>query len=132
MPAGVMPMNAASSAAVSTWWHPRIGGVARARRAHDRDRIELAGLANAALTRGGELGGRRRTLTRDATGAAILGHPLRAVQLLTEHLERRQEFLPAGSLVLAGALTDAVPLLAGRSYRLTVDELGTITTAPAR
>ena len=65
-----------------------------------------------------------------ATGAAILGHPLRAVQLLAEHLERHQEFLPAGSLVLAGALTDAVPLLAGRSYRLTVEDLGTIATAP--
>ena len=70
-------------------------------------------------------------VVHSATGAAILGHPLRAVQLLTEHLQRRQETLPAGSLVLAGALTDAVPLVAGRSYRLTVESLGTIATTPA-
>jgi 2-oxo-3-hexenedioate decarboxylase len=67
-----------------------------------------------------------------ATGAAILGHPLRAVQRLAEHLERHEESLPAGSLVLAGALTDAVPLLADRSYRLTVEGLGTIATTPVR
>lgn len=67
-----------------------------------------------------------------ATGAAILGQPLRAVQLLAEHLERHQESLPAGSLVLAGALTDAVPLRAGRSYRLYVEGLGTIAATPAR
>ena len=66
-----------------------------------------------------------------ANGTAILGHPLRAVALLAEHLERHQESLPAGSLVLAGALTDAVPLLAWRSYRLTVESLGTIVTPPA-
>jgi 2-oxo-3-hexenedioate decarboxylase len=67
-----------------------------------------------------------------ATGAAVLGHPLRAVQRLAEHLERHQQSLPAGSLVLAGALTDAVPLQAGRSYRLTVEGLGTIATTPVR
>lgn len=66
-----------------------------------------------------------------ATGAAILGHPLRALQLLSEHLEQHGESLPAGSLVLAGALTDAVPLRAGRRYRLGVEGLGSITTTPA-
>jgi len=66
-----------------------------------------------------------------ATGAAILGHPLRAVELLSQHLHRHGESLPAGSVVLAGALTDAVPLLAGRQYRLSIEELGAIATAPA-
>jgi 2-oxo-3-hexenedioate decarboxylase len=65
-----------------------------------------------------------------ATGAAILGDPLRALQLLSEHLERHRQSLPAGSLVLAGALTDAVPLDAGSRYRLSVEGLGSITTAP--
>lgn len=37
-----------------------------------------------------------------ATGAAVLGDPLRAVQLLSEHLASRRAVLPAGSLVLAG------------------------------
>jgi 2-oxo-3-hexenedioate decarboxylase len=62
-----------------------------------------------------------------ATGAAILGDPLRAVQLLSEHLARRGEVLPAGSLVLAGALTDAVPLHVGRHYLLAIDALGELT-----
>ncbi|CAM3245513.1 fumarylacetoacetate hydrolase family protein [Nocardioides dubius] len=65
-------------------------------------------------------------IVHEATGAAILGHPLRALRLLSEHLERRGEVLPAGSLVLAGALTDAVPLTAGRRYRLSIERLGTI------
>lgn len=58
-----------------------------------------------------------------ATGAAILGQPLRAVQLLSEHLERHAESLPAGSLVLAGALTDAILLVAGQHYRLDIASL---------
>lgn len=61
-----------------------------------------------------------------ATGAAILGDPWRALVLLSEHLERRREVLPPGSWVLAGALTDAVPLEAGRSYRLSVGPLGSV------
>jgi len=64
-----------------------------------------------------------------ATGAAILGHPLRALQLLSEHFERHRSSLPAGSLVLAGALTDAVPLVVGRRYRLSVEGLGAVVAA---
>lgn len=63
-----------------------------------------------------------------ATGAAVLGHPLRALQVLSDHLARRGRTLPAGSLVLAGALTDAVPLTPGRHYRLAVEHLGSLTT----
>lgn len=65
-----------------------------------------------------------------ATAAAILGHPLRAVELLAAHLERHGQSLPAGSLVLAGAITDAVPLLPGHRYTLSVEGLGTLTTHP--
>ncbi|XVU29232.1 2-keto-4-pentenoate hydratase [Actinoplanes sp. CA-054009] len=58
-----------------------------------------------------------------ATGAAILGDPLRALVFLSEHLSRRDESLPAGSVVLAGALTDAVPVRPGVTYRATFDHL---------
>lgn len=61
-----------------------------------------------------------------ATGAAVLGDPWRALELLSEHLERRREVLPPGSWVLAGALTDAVPLEAGRTHRLSVGPLGSV------
>jgi 2-oxo-3-hexenedioate decarboxylase len=65
-------------------------------------------------------------VVHEATGAAILGDPLLAVQLLSHHLEQRGEVLPAGSLVLAGALTDAVPLAPGHRYGLTIESLGEV------
>lgn len=65
-------------------------------------------------------------VVHEATGAAILGDPLLAVQLLSHHLEHRGEVLPAGSLVLAGALTDAVPLAPGHRYVLTIESLGEV------
>ncbi|MBB4765089.1 2-keto-4-pentenoate hydratase [Actinoplanes digitatis] len=61
-----------------------------------------------------------------ATGAAVLGHPLRALIHLSEHLAKRGEGLPAGAIVLAGALTDAVPIRPGVVYRAGIDRLGTI------
>ena len=69
-------------------------------------------------------------VVHEATGAAILGDPLEALVHLSHHLARRGETLPAGSLVLAGALTDAVPLERGRRYRLAVERLGEIAVAP--
>lgn len=64
----------------------------------------------------------------EATGAAILGHPLRAIVHLSEHLGRHGQSLPEGSLVLAGALTDAVPLVAGSRYAIRMGDLGTLST----
>lgn len=66
---------------------------------------------------------------QEATGAAILGDPYAALVHLSGHLAARGDALPAGSLVLAGALTDAEPLVAGSTYRLTIASLGTIDVA---
>lgn len=66
------------------------------------------------------------TTVHAATGAAILGHPLRALVTLSEHLTRRGQTLPGGSLVLAGAITDAVPLVPGSRYTVRMEELGTL------
>ena len=65
-------------------------------------------------------------LVEHATGAAVLGDPLRALVLLSERLAARGDVLPEGSWVLAGALTDAVPLVAGCRYELELEALGTI------
>lgn len=62
-------------------------------------------------------------LRATTTPAAILGDPLAALTHLATHLGRRGEVLPAGSVVLAGAMTDAVPLLRGTSVRVEVDGL---------
>lgn len=59
-----------------------------------------------------------------ATGAAILGHPLRALVRLSEHLASLGQALPGGSVVLAGALTDAVPLAHGNRYTIRMGTLG--------
>ena len=61
-----------------------------------------------------------------ATGAAILGHPLRAMVHLSEHLARRRKGLRAGAVVLAGALTDAVPVLPEAEYRAEIRGLGDV------
>jgi 2-oxo-3-hexenedioate decarboxylase len=66
------------------------------------------------------------TFAHTATGAAILSHPLRALVHLSEHLAQRQEGLPAGAVVLAGALTDAVPVLPGAEYRADIRGLGEV------
>lgn len=61
-----------------------------------------------------------------ATGAAILGDPILALVHLSEHAGRRGETIEAGALVLAGALTDAVPVVPGATYRAEIDRLGSL------
>lgn len=60
------------------------------------------------------------------TGSDVLGDPLRAVVALSEHLASRSERLPAGSWILTGALTDAVPLTGGSSYSFEIGGLGSL------
>lgn len=70
------------------------------------------------------------TVVNSATGAAILGHPLNAIVWLSEHLAQRGQTLPAGSVVLAGALTDAAPLLVGSHYMIAMAALGSLSARP--
>lgn len=81
----------------------------------------------------GDLAGRRARFLVDgvevavATPAAILGDPALALVHLAAHLARRAEVLPAGSVVLAGAMTDAVPLERGAEFAVEVDGLPPVT-----
>ena len=61
-----------------------------------------------------------------ATGAAVLGDPWRALEALSIHVAARGEVLPSGSIVLAGALTDAVPLERGHHHVLDLGVLGRV------
>ena len=63
-------------------------------------------------------------LVATTTPAAILGDPLLAVVHLSRHLAAHGETLPAGSVVLAGAMTDAVPLEGHRRFEVAVAGLG--------
>ncbi len=59
-------------------------------------------------------------------GAAVLGHPAAAVAMLVNHLGRRGQSLPAGSLVLSGGITEAVAVQAGDNVTLRIQNLGSV------
>lgn len=61
-----------------------------------------------------------------ATGAAVLGHPAVAVTLLAKELTRRGEAIAAGSVVLSGGMTNAVPLSPADELTATFARLGRI------
>jgi 2-oxo-3-hexenedioate decarboxylase len=60
-----------------------------------------------------------------AAGAAVLGHPAAAVAALANHLGRRGEEIPAGTLILSGGVTEAVAVAPGDHVHLRVQHLGT-------
>ena len=59
-------------------------------------------------------------------GAAVLGHPAAAVAMLANHLGRRGQEIPAGSVVLSGGVTEAVAVAAGDSVCLRVQGMGSV------
>jgi 2-oxo-3-hexenedioate decarboxylase len=65
-------------------------------------------------------------VTATAAGAAVLGHPAASVAFLVNRLAERGRDLPAGSLVLSGALTDAVALAPGAAVTAEFDALGSL------
>lgn len=62
-----------------------------------------------------------------AAGAAILGDPAAGVAWLANKLAEHGEMLPAGTLVGAGALTDAVAIAPGDVVCTTIRGLGSLT-----
>lgn len=65
-------------------------------------------------------------LAATATGAAVLDHPAAAVAWFVRSLARRGRRLEAGTVVLAGAMTAAVPVAPGSVVRVTIDRLGSV------
>ncbi|HQQ70605.1 MAG TPA: 2-oxo-3-hexenedioate decarboxylase [Alicycliphilus sp.] len=59
-------------------------------------------------------------------GAAVLGHPAAAIAMLANHLGRRGQEIPAGSLILSGGATEAVAVAAGDSVSLRVQGMGSV------
>jgi 2-oxo-3-hexenedioate decarboxylase len=62
-----------------------------------------------------------------ATGAALMGHPAEGVARLANHLRRRGRTIEPGWIILAGSLTDAVPVAAGDQITATYAHLGSVT-----
>lgn len=59
-------------------------------------------------------------------GAAVLGHPAAAVAMLANMLAERNEVIPAGSFIMAGAMTAAIQINKGDSYTVHYQGLGSI------
>ena len=59
-------------------------------------------------------------------GAAVLGHPAAAIAMLANHLGRRGQEIPAGSLILSGGVTEAVAVYAGDNVTLRVQGMGSV------
>ncbi|GAA6142728.1 2-oxo-3-hexenedioate decarboxylase [Hydrogenophaga sp. 5NK40-0174] len=57
-------------------------------------------------------------------GAAVLGHPATAIAMLANHLGARGQAIPAGTLILSGGITEAVPVQAGDNVTLRVQGMG--------
>jgi 2-oxo-3-hexenedioate decarboxylase len=61
-----------------------------------------------------------------AAGAAVLGHPAAAVAMLANTLARRGEEISAGTLILSGGATEAIPVTAGDSIHVRFQDLGSL------
>lgn len=59
-------------------------------------------------------------------GAAVMGHPAAAVAMLANHLGRRGQEIPAGTLILSGGVTEAVAVAAGDHVSLRLQGLGSV------
>jgi len=56
-------------------------------------------------------------------GAAVLGHPASAIAMMAN---TQREEIPAGSVLLSGAITEAVAATRGDSFTLRIQDMGTI------
>jgi 2-oxo-3-hexenedioate decarboxylase len=61
-----------------------------------------------------------------AAGAAVLGHPAAAVAMMANHLGRRGQEIPAGSFIMTGGVTEAIPVQAGDNVNVRFQDLGTV------
>lgn len=60
------------------------------------------------------------------TGAAVLGHPAAAVAMLANVLAQRRQEIPAGAVVLSGAITEAIAAKAGDKINVRAGQLGSV------
>jgi 2-oxo-3-hexenedioate decarboxylase len=61
-----------------------------------------------------------------AAGAAILGDPAEGLAWLANKVAEHGESIPAGTVVMTGALTDAISIAPGDVVRVTIAQLGSL------
>jgi 2-keto-4-pentenoate hydratase len=69
---------------------------------------------------------RNGQLVHTAAGAAVMGHPAASVAWLVRALAVRGRGLEAGMVVMAGGLTEAIPVAPGDTVVARFDRLGTV------
>lgn len=67
---------------------------------------------------------RNGSVVATAAGAAVLGNPLNSVAMLANMLAKRGKDIPAGTLILTGGITDAVPASPGDRFQFKFQHLG--------
>lgn len=66
------------------------------------------------------------SVVQTGAGAAVLGHPAASVAMLANMMGEREESLPAGTFIMVGAITAAVPVNPGDSFTVSYQGLGSL------
>ncbi|MCM0044032.1 MAG: 2-oxo-3-hexenedioate decarboxylase [Burkholderiaceae bacterium] len=61
-----------------------------------------------------------------AAGAAVLGHPAAAIAMMANRLGARGQEIPAGTFIMTGGVTEAIPVAAGDSVNVRFQDLGSV------
>jgi 2-oxo-3-hexenedioate decarboxylase len=69
---------------------------------------------------------RNGEIVATATAAAVLGNPLAAVAMMADHLAARGQRIPAGTFIMTGGVTEAIPVQAGDHIAVQFHDLGTV------
>jgi 2-oxo-3-hexenedioate decarboxylase len=83
--------------------------------------VDLAGVHVALEKNGSQIA--------EGFGANVLGDPARSVAMLADMLKAEGRSLPAGSIVLSGGITEAIPVVPNDSIRVRIESLGCVTVA---
>ena len=59
-------------------------------------------------------------------GAAVLGHPAAAIAALANHLGARGQEIPAGTFIMTGGVTEAIPVAKGDNVNVRFQDLGNV------
>jgi 2-oxo-3-hexenedioate decarboxylase len=56
----------------------------------------------------------------------VLGHPAAAIAMMANHLGARGQEIPAGTFIMTGGVTEAIPVAAGDNILVRFQDLGSV------
>jgi 2-oxo-3-hexenedioate decarboxylase len=93
---------------------------------------QMAGFAELDLRTLGVVMEKNGEVVALGAGAAVLGHPAVSVVMLANLLAERGEHIPAGSFIMTGGITAAVPVMPGDNITVRYQGLGSVSVRFAR